>query len=354
MKATITSAVLVVALSAAAAVANQQRVFRAEVNYVEVPVRVVDRNGQFVSGLTSADFEIREDYRTEKVDSAYLVELPTPWLPSGAAQPAVYKPQLPQEMQHGEGRIYLFYLNATADIPITRKLAKEFVNNYLLPGDIAAVWSAWHSVRFTDDKKLLNDVIDSFNGTSTIFTDPVPGTRDVGGRPGLLKAVDWLSAVQGRKKSVLLFTSGLGGLAPVFSEQAVVSPWTTELVDRSDVQMYVVDTRGLVARPPASGGASDAGQAAANVTAGLQFLSQELDSMRWLAEDAGGFAITNHNTYAASFRRIVDENSRYYVLGYQSSWKRSANWDYRQISVKVSKPGLKGTRIQARRGYVAR
>ena len=40
------------------------------------------------------------------------------------------------------------------------------------------------------------------------------------------------------------------------------------------------------------------------------------DSLRTLAEETGGFAAVNQNTLGSAFDRIVDANSRYYVLGY--------------------------------------
>jgi VWFA-related protein len=76
--------------------------------------------------------------------------------------------------------------------------------------------------------------------------------------------------------------------------------------------------------------------------------------LKWMAEDTGGFAILNHNDYQDGFKRIVEENSTYYVLGYQSTAKKRPNWDYREISVKVTRAGLGGARVQARKGYVAR
>ena len=42
------------------------------------------------------------------------------------------------------------------------------------------------------------------------------------------------------------------------------------------------------------------------------------------------------------------------MLGYQTSVNPRPNWDYRELSVKVTKPGLKGARVQARKGYIAR
>ena len=40
------------------------------------------------------------------------------------------------------------------------------------------------------------------------------------------------------------------------------------------------------------------------------------DSLRTLADETGGFAAVNRNSFASTFDRIVQANSRYYVMGY--------------------------------------
>jgi VWFA-related protein len=75
-----------------------------------------------------------------------------------------------------------------------------------------------------------------------------------------------------------------------------------------------------------------------------------VDGLWTLADRTGGFSIINHNEYQPGFQRIVDANSRYYVLGYASSYKRQDRV-YRELDVKVNRPGLK---VHARRGYFPR
>lgn len=345
--------------SAGALIASQQvPVFRAEANYVEVTVRVVDCQGRLVEGLTPADFEVREDSRPQHVEQAFRVSLPTPWQTSRVGPAALYRQELPTDLQVANGRIYLIYLNAVESdqILFTRKAAKDFVNAFLQPEDVVALWNQSRGLMmFTNDRERLTRGIDAFLGTNDAMTMPVPGTKEIGRvEPGLGSAMDWFSGVQGRRKSMILFSAGWSGLAPVFSENASAISTQSDLVDRIDVQIYIVDTRGLVAPAPMGATDANAASAAAVTTTRAQGIGQSVDSLRWLAEDAGGFAIVNHNTYRDGFKRIVEENSDYYVLGYQSTAKKRPNWEYREISVKVKKPGLGSVRVQARKGYVVR
>ena len=345
------------ALAVAAPFAFQQKtpIFRSEANYVEVTARVVDREGRFIDGLTAADFEIREENRRQIVETAMRVDLPTPWGAGRTATAPVYNPELAGNLRVASGRVYLMYLSSAGagDIPVTRKIAKEFVASYLHADDVVALWSLNGLVAFTNDRERLNAGIDRFLGDDETF-QAVKGTKDLGViEPSLNSALDWFSSVQGRKKSVLLFTAGFTGLGPITSQAALPSR-PTYLLDRPDVQVYAIDTRGLVAPTYRSTAGAAASAAAGSVTEQAEGFFSSVMHLKWMAEDTGGFAIVNINEYPDAFRRIVEENSTYYVLGYQTSVKPRPNWDYRELSVKVTKPGLKGARVQARKGYIAR
>ena len=89
---------------------------------------------------------------------------------------------------------------------------------------------------------------------------------------------------------------------------------------------------------------------AANAQQGLlteMRLSQ--DSLRTLAEETGGFAAVNQNMLGSAFGRIVDANSRYYVLGYYPP-TTARDGRFHRIEVRVKRPGL---RVSARRGYAS-
>ena len=70
-------------------------------------------------------------------------------------------------------------------------------------------------------------------------------------------------------------------------------------------------------------------------------------SLRELAEQTGGIASVNTNSLTDAFTRIVEANSRYYVLGYYPP-THPRDGRFHKIEVKTKRPGL---RVAARRGY---
>ena len=71
------------------------------------------------------------------------------------------------------------------------------------------------------------------------------------------------------------------------------------------------------------------------------------DSLRTLSEETGGFAAVNLNMLGSAFARIVDSNSRYYVLGLLPALG-ARDGRFHRIEVRTKRPGL---RVSARRGY---
>src|SRR5687767_11708719 len=68
-------AVLVLAIPAAQQPA-QAPTFKAATQVVELDVRVFDKDGKFLTGLTAADFEVIEDGAGQKVQTFFFVDDP--------------------------------------------------------------------------------------------------------------------------------------------------------------------------------------------------------------------------------------------------------------------------------------
>jgi VWFA-related protein len=73
------------------------------------------------------------------------------------------------------------------------------------------------------------------------------------------------------------------------------------------------------------------------------------DTLRTMAENTDGFAIVGTNDLAGGVRRIENDLSAFYLLGYNST-NSASNGRFRRIEVTTKVPGA---RISARRGYFA-
>ena len=73
-----------------------------------------------------------------------------------------------------------------------------------------------------------------------------------------------------------------------------------------------------------------------------------VSALRALAENTDGLAIVNTNDLLGGAKRIVDDLSSYYLLGYYSTGKLDGR--FHPITVRVKRPGVQ---VRARRGYLA-
>ena len=78
-------------------------------------------------------------------------------------------------------------------------------------------------------------------------------------------------------------------------------------------------------------------------------MRNRVEGLRTLAEATDGLAVVESNDLAGGLKRVVNDVSAYYLLGYSSTNAVQDN-RYRRIEVKVAAPNV---RLRARRGYVA-
>jgi len=104
--------------------------------------------------------------------------------------------------------------------------------------------------------------------------------------------------------------------------------------NRVNVSIYPVDPRGLVA----------------TVTAAAQDALKRRRAMLYdLASATDGLAVIDTNDYERGMRRIVDDMSSYYLLGYYST-NTKLDGRFRRVTVRVKRPGAA---VRARNGYLA-
>jgi VWFA-related protein len=358
--------------------------FKLQVDYVEVDAFVTDSQGRFVRDLKKEDFQVLEDRQPQTISAFTLVDIPIERAvrPLFADQPI--DPDVKTNAQAFDGRVYILVLDDAhvqfQHTPSVKAAARRFIEQNLGANDLMAVvhvqGRAENSQEFTSSKRLLLAAVDKFLGkaerSATLersqqamnsagsrrlgspVEDPVEQKRAFDARATIeeLQAVaDWFGSVRGRKKTILLVSEGIDyDVDDVFnkSEASMLIDRTRDLIrsaTRSSVTIYAIDPRGL----------TDLGDQSIELGSlppgGLGSLQNELrlqqNSLRTFAEETGGFAVINTNSFAGAFDRIVLENSSYYVLAYYPpNPKRDGK--FHNIQVRVSRPGLT---VRARRGY---
>jgi VWFA-related protein len=294
---------------------------------------------------------------------------------------------------------------------IVRRHARDFIEKHFSASDLAAVVSTSGrkdaGQEFTSDPALLLRAIDNFfgqrlqsaevqridnyyqtqllsgldqktqDGTSVpnLLTqiqsfDPSNlerGQRAVGVLQTMRSLAEFLEGVRGRRKALLWFSEGIDyPMAEAFSSQSgnEILQATRDAVNaaaRANVNVFALDPRGLIGMTTdfidmtRTGGPDYAGtdptKPAGTPFSGVQALLGEMrltqDSLRMLADGTGGFAAVDTNSFADAFDRIIEANSRYYLLGYTPP-SHPRDGRFHRIEVSVKRPGLKA---MARRGY---
>ena len=332
--------------------------FRSEINYVQIPARVLDARGEFVSGLTKSDFQILEDGAPQTITAFSAIDIPSrqvqaivPDAPFEAVDAAASN-----DPMRVDGRVYAFLLDNQTMSPAialrTRHVVRGFIRDYLKANDMAAVafTGAGRGQQFTRDRRLLDAAVGRLLGDA----DPT----DDADRRSMASIADTarsMGSIKGRRKALVPLSS-----SPICSLSAREADSTCHADARhalrvamqSDVSIYTIDPGGLNtsarsraenANPNSTYGRDGAyheasnGAAARAAFAAARYESRgPNDAARYLAEESGGFAVINTNSLSAGFERVARDNSSYYLIGYYSTNTR-ADGKARRNEITVSR-----------------
>ena len=123
--------------------------------------------------------------------------------------------------------------------------------------------------------------------------------------------------------------------------------------NRANASFYPIDPRGLAVFdedivPAAGVGAGINANPTVPPAEDRARLFARNTSLRTLAEATDGLAVVNTNDLSRGLRRIADDLSSYYLLGYYSTGKLDGR--FHALTVRVKRPGVQ---VRARRGYLA-
>ena len=391
--------VLLLAVIASVAVTAQQPTFRAGVTLVSTDVIPRDGNGRFVADLTKDNFTLLEDGQPQALVSFALVQggrtynlLAPPPVAAAVPEGIVLPPSKPRAVP-AEGRSVLIFiddLHFEPELsPHVRRVMQTIGDTLLHDGDLITVLSTGPSfieIGPTYDKKTAMEAVAKIRGSgyipSEIFKmlESSQGPGDIRHRAQMsfytaYRILDQLEQMTNRRKAVIYVSNGYdldpfsegrfsrdriqgGRFAdptrflinednPYFKMGTVTADidlhrLMRELIlsaNRANATIYTVDPRGLA-------GVVDAGSYV-DQSEWRTHLQKTTSTLRYLAEETGGFAVVNTNDLAGELKRIDAETSDYYVLGFYSSnpdpMKRT-----RLLDVKVDRPGIE---VAARSAY---
>jgi VWFA-related protein len=358
-----------------------QPTFRLSVDLVTSDVIVRDqRNDQFVADLKPEEFEIYEDGVKQELISLVLTHggrvynQLTP--PPAPVQEGIILPTN-RPTNDAAGRVFLIFIDDLhldfRSTPRTRELIKKMLKLLIHEGDMFGVVTTGYSSiseQLTYDRQVLDSLISKVTGGGLKAKEIIEGMQGANGPTELRHrahvafstAYDLmrnLEKLQNRRKAVIYISSGYDfnpfqqsrleeqakrmGLSMNTDEngnqsgqsaadQLLQDPFyrneqssqmlaegdlirelaeLTRAANRANATMYTIDPRGLVA-----------GQDLDDEVPTQEwnaYVRDTQDSLRVLAEETGGIAVVNQNDFDKALKRIDNETSDYYVLGYYSS-----------------------------------
>jgi len=383
--------------------AAQPPTFRTGINFVRVDVILTDKNGNPISDLQPADFDVTEDGKPQKIETFKLVKL------DGGRAQAMQEPvreirtdyDEENEAARDDVRLFAIFLDdyhvRRGSSLSVRKQLSTFVENNLGPSDMIGVMyplESTASVRMTRNHSAVMRGLEQFTGRKfdyqpknqyeetyahypTEIVERVRNQVSLSAIKGLI--VHMGSLKEGRKALVLVsegYTNiippqmrnadaqmpGLGNPAYGNAQAGVNDPnedrasWLASLdmdsdlrdvydmANKNNVAIYAVDPRGL---PVFEFDINEGG--GIGIQTDSTYLRSTMDTLRLLAENTDGRAIVNRNDLAIGMKQITRDQSAYYLIGYNSS-QAPSDGKFHEIKVRVKRPGVQ---VRARKGYWA-
>jgi VWFA-related protein len=339
--------------------------FKVEVNYVEIDAVVTDPQGRVIGDLTKDEFQVVEEGTPQSITAFARVDVPVERQDAPLFKRTAIEPDVRSNVDAFTGRVFVVVLDDLQTdfrrTPRVRAAARLFLERYVGANDMVAVVTTGGTARggqeFTSSRTRLLAAVDRFMGQKRVRST-LDFERSMNARntySTLRSVAEYLGAVRGRRKAVVWFGEGVDyniDNAFVSRDADTVRREMQDAIaaaSRANVSFYGIDPRGLGA---GLDDAIEAGAPSAPNASPFTEIQDEVrrgqDSLRIVSEETGGFAAVNQNELNTAFERIIEENSRYYVLAYYAS-NAKRDGRFRNVQVRVTRPGLT---VRARKGYV--
>jgi VWFA-related protein len=352
-------------------------------------VVVKDKNGKTLEGLTAQDFAVTEDGKPQTVafcEFQKIQESPTGDTPP-TVKPVKVDPvtrnqiaaERPGDIRYRDRRLMAIYFDMTS-MPVPDQVrslnaAQKFIKSQMAKQDLMALMTyQGGGVKvlqdFTDDRDELLAQIDKLIVGEGQGFDPDAGDdsdADTGSAFGqdsgefvifntdrqlaaLQTAVKMLGTLQ-EKKSLVYFASGMR-LNGVNNRAQLQS--TINSAIRSNVSLYPIDARGLIAQAPLGdathGSPGGVGMySGSSALANMSGFQRSQDTLYTLGADTGGKALLDFNDLSRGLVQAQQAIGSYYIVGYYTT-NTTLDGKFRRIKITLKDQTAK---LDFRSGYYA-
>ena len=322
----------------------QPPIFRSGVKLVLIDVSVTGNDDTPLTDLTAADFELTEDGVPQKVEQVTLMRLDGAPRDNGEALEIRSQDHAIAEAGRDDVRVFAVFMDdyhlgryPQEMLPLKQALS-AFLGEMMGPRDLATVMNPitpLSALKWTRDKDaLVRDLktyegrIDNFIGRSPLeesqnLTRNVFRVRSQVTISAIHALVMHLAGLREGRKTMVVVTRGI----PLMFDISLEPEFQAMLreANRGNVVIHTLDPRGL----------------------GQGIFPH--DTLYRMASETGGQAIVNTNNLAHGLRRVVQDASHHYLIGYAPT-RELNDGKFRRVEVKVKRRGAKTV---ARKGYWA-
>ena len=387
---------------------DDKDVVKISTTLIQIDAVVTDKKGKVVTNLKPEDFEIYANGKKQDITNFSFVSTDskttfseTPDSKSNGKKVSVPLPPVklkPEQVR----RVYAVVVDDStlsfASKYFVKQSLKKFIKEQVQDGDLVAILrtsggigalqsftsnkqqllAAVNKIRWTIDSNRIStfDPLTSIRGSDKAqdvekyektddFLEEVRSFRESTASTGTLGAlrniINGMRDLSGRK-SVILLSEGFN----MYRANRTLDPeilqrisLLTELANRESVTFYPVDPRGLDEPIIEAGDDTSDLQFKGNngVTSTTKIVNDRAnifrntqDSLRYIAEQTGGFAYYNQNDINIGIQRALNDQNGYYLLGYQpdeDTFDPQSN-KFNKLVVKIKNPDLQ---IRYRSGF---
>ena len=350
-------------------------VVHVEVNLVQVDAVVTDGKGKPVTNLTSADFEIRQDGKPQRITNLSYIDTTGGAMTLRAPRVKGAPPLPPVDLQRSDvRRTFVVVVDdlgiAWENLPAIKHALRKFVEEEKQPKDLVAIVATGGGMgifrQFTTDPKQLLAAVEhlkfkpmlnrvgissfpSFNPMG-VASSPIPGA--VSRQQSALSIGSILRALRnmpGRKVMLLLSEE-----MSMTNNENYVQDLGDQAI-RASVAIYAVDPRGLPTLQLTAADDTSALNSRQISRVRMERSASYLFSqsgLSYLAQQTGGLFFHDNNDIDGAVATVALESSGYYLIGYQpdASTFSGANRQrfFHKLAVVVKRNGL---HVRSRAGF---